>query len=89
MQNSQVYIRSLVLHKLVLSWAFQRAAAPTLQVELPMASAMASNPDLAVGEECQKADLDTVMWEGARRLDLKAATIMPEAVAATRKVHRP
>jgi hypothetical protein len=54
-----------------------------------MASAMASNPDLAVGEECQKADLDTVMGEGARRLDLKAATIMPEAVAATRKVHRP
>jgi hypothetical protein len=32
--------------------AFQRAAVPALQVELPMASAMASNPDPVVGEEC-------------------------------------
>jgi hypothetical protein len=48
----------------------QRAAAPALQVELPTASAMASTPDPSMGEECQRADLDTAVEEDARSLDL-------------------
>jgi hypothetical protein len=32
--------------------AIGRAAASALQVDLPMASATASNPDPTVGEEC-------------------------------------
>jgi hypothetical protein len=67
--------------------AFQRAPAPTLQVELPTASAMTSNLDPTVGEECRKVDLDTVVWEGTRSLDLKAVGIQAEVVAATWKVH--
>jgi hypothetical protein len=67
--------------------AIQRAAMPTLQVELPMASVMPSNPNPSVGEECQKADLVMAMEEDARSLDLKAARILPEAVAATWEVH--
>jgi hypothetical protein len=59
--------------------AFQRAAAPALQVELPMASVMTSNPDPSVGEECWKTDLDTTVGDGDRSL--------PKAVAATWKVH--
>jgi hypothetical protein len=51
-----------------------------LQVELPMVSVMASTPDLSMGEECRKADLDTVVGEEAK--------ILPEAVAATWEVHR-
>jgi hypothetical protein len=35
--------------------------APALQVELPTMMAMTSNPDPAVGEECQKTSLDTSM----------------------------
>jgi hypothetical protein len=68
--------------------AFQRAATPSLQVELPMAMATASNPDLAVEEECRKTDIDTAVGEGTRRMDLKAAKILLEAVATTWKVHR-
>jgi hypothetical protein len=49
--------------------AIQRAVAPALQVELPTASTMASTPDPSMGEECQKADLDMVVWEDARSLD--------------------
>jgi hypothetical protein len=49
---------------------------------------MASNPDPSVGEECQKADLDTVVGEDARSLGLKAARIPPDAVAATWDLHR-
>jgi hypothetical protein len=45
-------------------------AAPALQVELPTASVIASNPDPSVGEECQKADLDTAMGEDAKSLDI-------------------
>jgi hypothetical protein len=41
-----------------------------LQVELPMVSVMASTPDLSMGEECRKADLDTAVGEDARSLDL-------------------
>jgi hypothetical protein len=67
--------------------AFQRVAVPVLKVELPTASAMASNPDLAVGEECRTADLDKALGEGVRNLDLKATRILPKAVAATWKVH--
>jgi hypothetical protein len=48
-----------------------------------MASVMARNPDLSVGEECQKADQDTAVGEDARSLDLYAARILPEAVVAT------
>jgi hypothetical protein len=68
--------------------AFQRAVAPTLQVELPTMSTTASNPDSVVGEECRKTELDTAVREGARSLDLKAARSLPETVAATWKVHR-
>jgi hypothetical protein len=101
MQNSQVYIRNLNLHKLILLrvvWkqvdavlsteAFQRAATPVLQVGLPTVSVTASNPNLAVGEECRIADLDTVVGEGARSLDLKATRILSEAEATMWKVHR-
>jgi hypothetical protein len=54
--------------------AFQRATAHVLQVELPTASTMASNPDPALGKENWKTGLDTAMGEGARSLDLLAAT---------------
>jgi hypothetical protein len=63
--------------------AFQRAATSALQVDLPTASTTASNPDLYVGEECRKVDLDTTVGKGTRSLDLKAARILPKAVAAT------
>jgi hypothetical protein len=49
--------------------AFQRAAVPALQVELPKASATASTPDPSVGE-CQKAGLDMTVGEDARSLYL-------------------
>jgi hypothetical protein len=49
--------------------AIQRSAAPAIQVELPTASVMASTPDLSVGEECQKADLDMVVGEDTISLD--------------------
>jgi hypothetical protein len=68
--------------------AIQRAAAPALQVEIPMAPAMASTPNLFVGEECWKADLDMAMGADTRRLDPKAARFLLEAVAATWEVHR-
>jgi hypothetical protein len=67
--------------------AFQWTAVPTLQVELPTATATPSNPNLVVGEECQKDYLDKDVGEGARSLDLKAARILEEAVVATWKVH--
>jgi hypothetical protein len=51
-------------------------------------SAMASNPYLAVGEECRKTDLDMAVGEGARSLDLLVARSLLEAVTATWKVHR-
>jgi hypothetical protein len=68
--------------------AIQRVVAPTLQVEIPTASVMASTPDPSVGEECLLADLDTGVGEDGRRLDPKAARILPEVVAATWEVHR-
>jgi hypothetical protein len=49
---------------------------------------IACNPDLAVGEECYKTDLDMAVGEGARSLDRVVATSLPKAVAATCKVHR-
>jgi hypothetical protein len=48
----------------------QRVVTPSLQVELPTASATASTPDPSVGEECWKVDLDTAVGEDARSLDL-------------------
>jgi hypothetical protein len=50
--------------------AIQRVVAPALHVELPMTSVMASTSDPSMGDECQKADLDTVVGEDARSLDL-------------------
>jgi hypothetical protein len=49
---------------------------------------IACNPDLAVGEECYKTDLDMAVGEGARSLDHVVATSLPKAVAVTCKVHR-
>jgi hypothetical protein len=60
--------------------AFQRAAAPTLQVEVSMTSATASNSDPAVGEECWKTDLEAA---GPKSLHPVAARIQLEAVATT------
>jgi hypothetical protein len=37
---------------------------------------MTTNPDLSVGEECRKDDLDMAMGEDAKSLDLKVATIL-------------
>jgi hypothetical protein len=51
-------------------------------------SATASNPDLIVGEECQKTDLGTTVGKGGRSLDPLVARSLSEAVAATWKVHR-
>jgi hypothetical protein len=68
--------------------AIQRESTPVLQVELPTVSTMASSPDLSVGEECRKADLDTTVGEDAKSLDLKAARILLEVVATTWEVHR-
>jgi hypothetical protein len=53
-----------------------------------MMSVMTSNPDLSVGEECLKADLDMAVGEDARSLDLKAVKILSEVVVATWEVHR-
>jgi hypothetical protein len=41
-----------------------------------------------VEEEYWKADLDIVVGEGGRSLDLKAARILSEVVVAMWKVHR-
>jgi hypothetical protein len=68
--------------------AFQRATMSVVQVELRTASMTASNPHLAVGEECQMADLDMAMGEGTRSLYLKVARSLSEVVANTWKVHR-
>jgi hypothetical protein len=82
MQNSQVNIRRIFLYKLVLPWVawkyaeavsteeIQRAVVTALQVELSTTSAMASNPDPSVGQECQKANLDTTVGKDAKSLDL-------------------
>jgi hypothetical protein len=49
---------------------------------------MASNPNPSMGEECRKADLDTAVGEDARSMDLKAAKILSEVVAAMWEVQR-
>jgi hypothetical protein len=64
----------------------QRAAAPALQVEIPTVSA--STPDPSMGEEGLQADLDTTVGADSSSLDLKAVTILSEAVVATWEVHR-
>jgi hypothetical protein len=66
----------------------QRAAVPALQVEFPTASVTASTPDPSVDDECLQADLDTVVGEDARSMDLKAPRILPEAAVVTWEVHR-
>jgi hypothetical protein len=38
-------------------------------------------PNPSVGEECQKAELDTVVEEDVISLDLSAARILPEVMA--------
>jgi hypothetical protein len=64
------------------------AAAPALQVEIPTAVAVASSPDLFVGEEGLQAGLDTTIGADASSLDPKAARILLEAVVATPEVHQ-
>jgi hypothetical protein len=53
-----------------------------------MASASASTPDPSMGEECLQTDLDMAVVADTSSLDLKAARILPEAVAAMWEVHR-
>jgi hypothetical protein len=53
-----------------------------------MVSASASTPDPSMGEEGLQADLDTTVGADSSSLDLKAVTILSEAVAATWEVHR-
>jgi hypothetical protein len=67
--------------------AFQRAAALPIQVEVSMASAsaMTSNPDLVVGEECWKSNLEAM---GTRNLHLVVTRIQLKVVVATWKVAR-
>jgi hypothetical protein len=45
-------------------------AVPSRKVEHPTTSAMASNPDPSVGEECQEANLDVAVEVDVRSLDL-------------------
>jgi hypothetical protein len=68
--------------------AIQSAVVATLHVEIPMMAVMACSPDLSVGEEGLQADLDTAVGVDTSSLDLKAARILPEAVAATWEVHQ-
>jgi hypothetical protein len=68
--------------------AIQRAAVPTLQVEIPTAAVVASSPDPSMGEEGLQADLDMAIGANASSLNPKAARILSEAVAATWEVHR-
>jgi hypothetical protein len=100
MQSSQVNIqwvawKSSVEVAISSTEAIQRAAAPTLQVEIPMvvappalqimiptAAAVASSPDPSLGEEGLQADLDTTVVADASSLDLKAAKIVSEVVGA-------
>jgi hypothetical protein len=65
--------------------AFQRAVALAFYMEVPTASAAASNLDLTMGKQCWKTDLEVA---GARNLHLVAARIELEAVVATWKVAR-
>jgi hypothetical protein len=67
----------------------QRTVTPALQVEIPMASTSASTSDpFRGGGEGLKANLDTAIGADAGSLDLKAARILSEVVAATWEVHR-
>jgi hypothetical protein len=66
----------------------QRVVAPALQEEIPMMAALASSPDLSVGEEGLQADLDMAVGADASSLDPKVARILLEAVAATWEVHQ-
>jgi hypothetical protein len=53
-----------------------------------MASVTASTPDPSVGEEYLQAYLDTGVGEDVRKLDLKAARILSEAVVTMWELHR-
>jgi hypothetical protein len=93
MQSSQVNIawvvwKSSVEAAMSSTEAIQRAVAPALQVEIPMTTMADSSPDPSVGEEGLQADLDTAVGVDASSLDLKAAIILPGAVAATWEEHR-
>jgi hypothetical protein len=68
--------------------AIQRVAAPAIQVEIPTVAEVASSPDPFVGQECLQADLDMTVGADASSLDLKAARILTDVVAATWEVHR-
>jgi hypothetical protein len=65
-----------------------KAVVPAFQVEISMASAMASTPNPSVGEESLQADLDTAVGADARSLDRKACRILSKAVVATWEVHQ-
>jgi hypothetical protein len=67
--------------------AMERAAVPTLLVEIPTTSVFTSSPNPSVGEECLPADLDTAVGADASSLDSKAARILPEVLPATWEVH--
>jgi hypothetical protein len=92
MQSSQVNIpwvawKSSVKAAMSLMEVIQRVAASALWVEIPTAPAVASSPDPSMGEEGLQADLDTAIGADASSLDLKAARILLEVVAATWEVH--
>jgi hypothetical protein len=51
-------------------------------------SAMTSNPDPAVGDECWMTGLYMAVRGGRRSLDLLAARSLPKVVTGMWKVHR-
>jgi hypothetical protein len=66
--------------------AFQRVAELALQVDVSTASAVASNLDPTLGEECWKTDLEVV---SARSLHPMVAKIQLQVVVTTWKVDWP
>jgi hypothetical protein len=93
MRSSQVNIswvawKSSVEAAMSSTKAIQRAAAPTLQVEIPSVVASTSSLDPSVEEEGLQLDLDMTVEADASSLVLKAARILPEAVVAMWEVHR-
>jgi hypothetical protein len=64
------------------------AVTPALQVELPRTSVTASNHGPSGGGGYRKANLDTTVREDTKNLDLKAARIRTEVMAATWEVHQ-
>jgi hypothetical protein len=93
MRSSQVNIswvawKSSVEAAMSSTKAIQRAAAPTLQVEIPSVVASTSSLDPSMEEEGLQLDLDMTVEADASSLDPKAARILSEAVVAMWEVHR-